>query len=320
MTRAITPPPPTAPDPAVRIDDESAHQRVVFVTGPSGAGRTTAIRALEDLGWEVIDNLPLSLLYRLIDGPPLIRPLVLGIDVRNRDFGVDTLIEAIDSLVMRPDFEEQVLYIDCAEDELVRRYSETRRRHPLSPTESPLSGIQRERELLLPIRARADILIDSTGLSPHELRAEVEGWFVPSDGRTLGITIQSFSYKRGLPRGLDMVFDCRFLCNPHWDAGLRAQDGLAAKVADFVMADPLFDKFFDRVHGLVSFLLPAFKAEGKAHLSIGFGCTGGKHRSVTVTERLAKALADDGWHVSKRHRELERQADAGASAQRGTGG
>ncbi len=155
-------------------------QRIVLVTGPSGAGRTTAVRALEDLGWEAIDNLPLSLLPRLIEGPPLARPLALGIDVRNRDFGTDALIETIDRLAARRDIAEQVLYIDATEDELVRRYSETRRRHPLAPAESPLTGIQRERELLVPIRARADILIDSTGLSPHDLRNEIESWFAPA--------------------------------------------------------------------------------------------------------------------------------------------
>ena len=292
-------------------------QRIVLVTGPSGAGRSTAINALEDLGWEVIENIPLSLLPRLIEGPPLARPLALGIDVRNRDFGTDALIEAIDRLAARPDTVERVLYLDCSEDELVRRYSETRRRHPLAPADSPLTGILRERELLIPIRARADILIDSTGLSPHDLRAEVEGWFAPGEGRMLGITIQSFSYKRGLPRGLDMVFDCRFLRNPHWDATLRTKDGRDETVATFVQADPRFDPFFEKVHDLTRFLLPAFRAEGKSHLSVGFGCTGGQHRSVTMTERLAKALADDGWQVSKRHRELERQADAGATAIRG---
>jgi UPF0042 nucleotide-binding protein len=287
-----------------------AEERIVLVTGPSGAGRSTAINALEDLGWEVIENIPLSLLPRLIDGPPLSRPLALGIDVRNRDFGTDALIEAIDRLVARPDIAEQVLYLDCSEDELVRRYSETRRRHPLAPTDSPLTGIQRERELLIPIRARADILIDSTGMSPHDLRAEVEAWFAPGEGRMLGITIQSFSYKRGLPRGLDMVFDCRFLRNPHWDASLRQKDGRDATVETFIAADPQFQPFFDKVHDLVGFLLPAFRAEGKSHLSIGFGCTGGQHRSVAMTERLAKALAEEGWQVSKRHRELERRAEA----------
>jgi UPF0042 nucleotide-binding protein len=292
-------------------------QRIVLVTGPSGAGRTTAVRALEDLGWEAIDNLPLSLLPRLIEGPPLARPLALGIDVRNRDFGTDALIEVIDRLAARRDIAEQVLYIDATEDELVRRYSETRRRHPLAPADSPLTGIQRERELLVPIRARADILIDSTGLSPHDLRAEVEGWFAPGDGRTLVLTLQSFSYKRGLPRGLDMVFDVRFLRNPHWDANLRALTGLDTAVAAHIAADPLHDPFLARVTDLVRFLLPAFKAEGKSHLAIGFGCTGGQHRSVAMTEKLAKTLAEEGWQVSKRHRELERRAEAAPPLNRG---
>jgi UPF0042 nucleotide-binding protein len=290
-----------------------ARPRIVLVTGPSGAGRTTAIRALEDLGWEVIDNLPLTLLPRLTEGPGLTRPLALGLDVRNRDFGTDALIEVIDRLAARTDVNEHVLYVDCAEDELVRRYSETRRRHPLAPDAPPLSGIQRERELLVPIRARADILIDSTGLSPHDLRAEVESWFAPSEGRFLSITLHSFSYKRGLPRGLDMVIDCRFLKNPHWDAALRARDGCDPLVQDYVTADPLFDGFFTRTADLVRYVLPAHRAEGKSHLSIGFGCTGGQHRSVTVAEKLARMLAGEGWQVSKRHRELERKQAARAA-------
>jgi UPF0042 nucleotide-binding protein len=310
---------PERPIPQQANTDPSSgtEQRIVLVTGPSGAGRSTAINALEDLGWEVIENIPLTLLPRLIEGPPLSRPLALGIDVRNRDFGTDALIEAIDRLAARPDTTEQVLYLDCSEDELVRRYSETRRRHPLAPSESPLTGILRERELLIPIRTRADILIDSTGLSPHDLRAEVESWFAPGAGRMLGITLQSFSYKRGLPRGLDMVFDCRFLRNPHWDPLLKTQDGRDGAVEDYVRNDPRFDPFFEKVRDLTTWLLPAFRAEGKAHLSVGFGCTGGQHRSVVMTERLAKALADDGWQVSKRHRELERRAEAESEAKQG---
>lgn len=287
-------------------DHSESGQRVVLVTGPSGAGRTTAVHALEDLGWETIDNLPLSLLPRLIEGPPPARPLSLGIDVRNRDFSTDALIEAIDRLAARRDIAEQVLYIDATEDELVRRYSETRRRHPLAPAESPLTGIRRERDLLMPIRARADILIDSTGLTPHDLRAEVESLFAPGQGRMLAITLQSFSYKRGLPRGLDMVFDCRFLRNPHWDPALRGRTGQDPAVAAHVAADPRHDDFLARVTDMTCFLLPAFRAEGKSHLAIGFGCTGGQHRSVSMTERVAKTLADKGWHVSIRHRELER--------------
>jgi RNase adapter protein RapZ len=288
-------------------DPRDSRARIVLVTGPSGAGRTTAIRTLEDLGWEVIDNLPLSLLPRLIEGPALSRPLALGIDVRNRDFGTDALIAAIDRLAERADIAEQVMYIDCAEDDLVRRYSETRRRHPLAPDAPPLTGIQRERELLVPIRARADILIDSTGLSPHDLRAEVEGWFTGEGGRPLGVTLHSFSYKRGLPRGLDMVIDCRFLRNPHWDGRLRAQDGRDGPVQDYVTADPRFAPFFAKLADLIETLLPAYRDEGKAHLSIGFGCTGGQHRSVTVAEKLGGHLAAAGWTVSQRHRELERK-------------
>ena len=280
---------------------------VVLVTGPSGAGRSTAINALEDLGYEVIDNLPLSLLPRLIEGPPPTRPLALGVDVRNRDFSTLALIDTIDRLTGKGKLTAQVLYMDAAEEELVRRYSETRRRHPLAPAGSPLEGIATERELLVPVRARADVLIDTTGLSPHDAIAEIGHWFATGDGLKLGVTLHSFSYKR-LPRGMDIVMDCRFLQNPHWVEELRKLDGRDAAVADYVVADPRFAAFFDKVKGLADLLLPAHRDEGKAHLSIGFGCTGGKHRSVTMTEKLAEALAQDGWHVSKRHRELERRA------------
>jgi UPF0042 nucleotide-binding protein len=201
----------------------------------------------------------------------------------------------------------QVLYLDAAEEELVKRYSETRRRHPLAPAGPPMAGIARERDLLVPVRSRADVLIDTTGLSPHDLRAEIDRWFGTAEGRNLGVTLHSFSYKRGLPRGMDIVMDCRFLRNPHWDADLRARDGRDDDVAAYVAADPRFDDFFTRVKALVDLVLPAHKVEGKSHLSIGFGCTGGQHRSVMIVERMAQALAKDGWHVSKRHREMERQ-------------
>lgn len=300
-------------DPTSQISREPAP--IVLVTGPSGAGRSTAINTLEDLGYEVIDNLPFSLLPRLLDGPPLGRPLALGCDVRNRDFGINTLIEAIDQLAAQTEQQAQVLYLDAEEEVLVRRYSETRRRHPLAPAGPPLAGIARERELLVPIRARADVLIDTSALSPHDLRTEISGWFGTTDGRRLGVSLHSFSYKRGLPRGMDIVMDCRFLQNPHWEEDLRARDGRDPAVDAYVAADPRFEAFFSRVKDLIDLLLPAHKDEGKAHLSIGFGCTGGQHRSVSVTERMATTLAKDGWHVSKRHRELERR-DGQASVQK----
>lgn len=294
-----------------------AEHRMVFVTGPSGAGRSTAINALEDLGYEVIDNLPLSLIPRLIDGPPLERPIALGVDPRNRDFSSAYLIELIDSLTRDGRVQLEILYLDCAPSVLIRRYSETRRRHPLAPSETPDTGIAREVDLLAPIRARADHLIDTTDLSPHDLRAEIGQWFSLAAVTGLSVSVQSFSYKRGLPRGVDLVFDCRFLANPHWVPDLRPLDGRDALVAAHVESDPRFAEFFDRIHGLVEMLLPAQIEEGKTHTAIAFGCTGGQHRSVALAEKLAKVLAEAGWAVSKRHRELERRvgpvppADAG---------
>jgi UPF0042 nucleotide-binding protein len=206
-----------------------------------------------------------------------------------------------------------VLYLDCRADVLLRRFSETRRRHPLAPAESPEIGIEREFDLLGPIRARADILIDSSEMSPHDLRAEIEHWFAPKSGRRLAVSIHSFSYKRGLPRGVDTVFDCRFLQNPYWNEDLRSLNGLSPDVAEYVARDPRYQTFFDQVLGLAGYLLPAYMDEGKAHLAIAFGCTGGQHRSVTLAENMAKALANDGWQVSIRHRELERHNRAGST-------
>lgn len=282
--------------------------RCVLVTGPSGAGRSTAIRALEDLGFEAIDNLPLSLVPRLLQTEGAGRPMALGIDTRNREFSANGMIEVID----RASGEQggralELLYLDCSEEVLLRRFSETRRRHPLAPAESPEQGISREFDLLIPIRARADMLIDTSDMSPHDLRAEIDRWFAPQGGQGLALSVNSFSYKRGLPRGIDMVFDCRFLKNPYWQEELRALNGTDAAVAEHVVSDPRFADFFERVLGLVEALLPAYSQEGKAHLSIGFGCTGGQHRSVMMCEKLSKALADRGWQVSTRHRELERR-------------
>ncbi|HMS93976.1 MAG TPA: RNase adapter RapZ [Tabrizicola sp.] len=281
--------------------------RLVFVTGPSGAGRTTAIRVLEDLGYEGIDNIPLSLVPRLVEGPPLGRPMALGLDPRNRDFNPTALIELIDSLTRDPRVELDVLYLDCAPAVLIQRFSETRRRHPLAPNETPAQGIEREIDLLAPVRVRADHLIDTTDLTQHELKAEVALRFDIGPGGGLSVSVQSFSYKRGIPRGVDMIFDCRFLANPHWQAALRPLDGRDPAVAAFVCADPKFDSFITKLCDLLLFLLPAHLAEGKAHLAIGFGCTGGQHRSVAIAEMVGNMLAEAGWPVSKRHRELERK-------------
>lgn len=290
--------------------------RLVLITGPSGAGRTTAIHAFEDIGYEVIDNLPLSMVPQLLTGSALGRPVALGLDVRNRDFTSTSLGELIDSLTRDPRVTLEVLYLDCAASTLIRRYSETRRRHPMAADKTPTHGIERERALLAPIQSRADHLIDTTDMTLHDLKADIAQRFGWEQADRLAVSVQSFSYKRGMPRGVDMIFDCRFLANPHWSPDLRALDGRDPRVQAHIRNDPRFEEFFQRLQGLVLMLLPAHRDEGKAHLSIGFGCTGGQHRSVAVAEFLGKVLAEAGWPVSKRHRELERRIAApGVSAQ-----
>lgn len=287
--------------------DPNMH-RLVLVTGPSGAGRSTAVKILEDFGFEAIDNMPLSLLPRLLEGPPLGRPLALGLDVRNRDFTVNALLDLIRRLASDSGVRSEILYLDCRADVLLRRYSETRRRHPLAPEGEPEMGIEREAELLIPVRSHAQVLIDTSELTPHDLRAEIQRWFDPTPAGRLAVSIQSFSYKRGIPPGVDTVLDCRFLRNPHWEPDLRPLDGRDPRVAAHVERDPRFEEFFNNVTNLALLLLPASRDEGKAHLSIGFGCTGGQHRSVALAEKLANTLAKAGWQVSIRHRELERRA------------
>ncbi|WP_065328672.1 RNase adapter RapZ [Tritonibacter mobilis] len=276
---------------------------LVLVTGPSGAGRTTAINVLEDLDFEAIDNLPLRLVPALVNAGGADRPLVLGLDPRNRDFSTEAMVDMIDMLKARQGIKTTVLYLDAQADVLLRRFSETRRRHPLSPAESPELGVTRELDLMRMIRERSDVVIDTSDLNVHQLRAEVERLFAPK-GRTLAVALHSFSYKRGIPRSVDMVFDCRFLANPYWEPELRTHNGQDKEVQDYVMKDARYQGFFDRVLDLTLMLLPAYREEGKSHFSIAFGCTGGQHRSVTLAETLAKALAREGQQVSIRHREL----------------
>jgi RNase adapter protein RapZ len=279
----------------------------ILVTGPSGAGRSTAINAFEDLGYETINNLPLALLPRLLSGPSVDLPIALGIDVRTRDFSHDGVLKALARISHNAEYKGALLFLDCDTDTLIRRYSETRRRHPMAPDASPQLGIARERDLLARLQDRADVMIDTTDLTPHDLRGEIARWFVHGTGGALAIVVQSFSYKRGTPIGIDMVLDCRFLRNPHWDVELRSQTGLQAPVQDYIRKDARFAPFFEKITDMTGFLLPAYQEEGKSHFSIGLGCTGGQHRSVFVAEELAKALAIAGWQVSIRHRELDRR-------------
>jgi UPF0042 nucleotide-binding protein len=281
---------------------------VVFVTGPAGAGRSTAIAALEDLAYEVIDNLPLSLVGRVLNGPSTGRPLALGVDTRNRDFSVQRFTDLITKLRANPAVDLHVLYVDCAPNILLRRYSETRRRHPAADGQDTEGGIAQEMLLLEPLKEQADHFIDTSQLNIHELRAEVDRIFAVSAATRLAVSVQSFSYKRGLPLGLDLAFDVRFLRNPHWAPDLREKTGQSQEVAAYIAKDTHYLPFRAKVEDLLLMLLPAYEAEGKSHLTIGLGCTGGQHRSVAVAESLAATLAESGWRVSLRHRELERRS------------
>lgn len=288
--------------------------RVVLVTGPSGAGRSSAIKVLEDLGFETIDNLPIRWVTPLLDGQKLTRPLALCLDTRNRDFSPQALLDLLDQL---EEHDPELLYLDCARFVLQRRYSETRRRHPLAPQEEAIVGIDRECDLLSPIRDRADTLIDTSELSVHGLRERLEARFAAHGKMPLAVTLTSFSYKRGLPQGADLVHDCRFLKNPYWDETLRALNGRDSAVGEYISQDSHFDEFFEKLTNITLFLLPAYQKEGKAHLCIAIGCTGGQHRSVFVTEKLAEALADHNWQVSIRHRELDRTHSADSKSATG---
>lgn len=281
---------------------------VLVVIGMSGAGRTTAIHALEDLGYEALDNFPLSLFEALIEpvvGTPA--PIAIGIETRTRGFSVRSLTEMVDKIRIQWRAGIVLLFLDCADDVLVSRFSQTRRRHPLAPDEDPATGILRERDVLEDVRDRADAVIDTTALTPHELKAELEARFALDRSSGLSVSVKSFSYKRGTPNGADMVLDCRFLRNPYWDKELRELDGTDPRIQGFVREDPLYQGFYDKLVDMVVMLLPAYRAEGKTHFTIALGCTGGRHRSVTVAENMAADLVKGGWPVSLRHPELDRR-------------
>lgn len=277
---------------------------MVLLTGPSGAGRSTAIKALEDSGFETIDNLPLGLLSRLLSGQPLKRPMALSLDVRNRDFSPAAILDALRLVDELPNVAPELLYLDCRAEVLRRRYNETRRSHPLDRQEDPNAGIETELSLLQEVRGRATVLIDTSELTPHELRHAVQSRFAPQNDQAIGLTLQSFSYKRGIPQGADLVLDCRFLHNPHWQTALREMDGRNASVGEYIATDPGFASFVSNLQEMLEHTLPGYIREGRSHLQVAFGCTGGKHRSVFLTETIAESLANRGWRVSIRHREL----------------
>ena len=283
--------------------------RILLVTGMSGAGKSTVLNTLEDMGWEVVDNLPFQLLDRLLatEAPSGIsneRPLALGIDSRTRGFGAQAIIDRVKSMNERRENNISVLFMDCSGAELERRYSETRRRHPLALDRPAADGIARERELVAPLRQWAAHVVDTTSSTTNDLKQEIRTRFSDWGNAGMSLAILSFGFSRGLPRNADLVFDMRFLQNPYWVEDLRHLTGRDALVSDYVRSDPAYEDAVSRIEGLLLTLLPRYKAEGKAYVTIAFGCTGGRHRSVHVAERVAAHLANAGFAPTLSHRDV----------------
>lgn len=281
---------------------------VVLVTGISGAGKSSALKAFEDLGFETVDNVPLGFLERL--AAPAAkgrrqRPLAVGIDIRTRDFDSRALFAALRALAARAGEKPRLVFMDAADAVLQRRYAETRHRHPLAGSGTLLEGIRRERRLLGAVRRRADLVVDTSEIGPSELKHVLAGHFGSGSGAGMAVFVTSFAYRHGLPREADLVFDVRFLRNPHYVPALKPLSGLDRRVALYIRRDRHYAAFFRRLVRLLEPLLPLYAFEGKSYLTIAVGCTGGRHRSVYVAERLAEELAKRKIPVELRHRDLE---------------
>jgi RNase adapter protein RapZ len=301
----------------------TAPLRVVLVTGLSGAGKQSVLQALEDLGYETVDNPPLTMIEEMVVRSE--RRLAVGVDARTRGFDADRVLHALARLRANPALRPELVYVTADETALLRRYTETRRRHPLAPQARVIDGVLQERALTVTLRDAADLLIDTTDLPVRAMRALVERHFgleSPTGIPPMAVTLISFAYPLGLPRDADLVFDSRFLRNPHYDPTLKPRTGLDPAVAAYVEADPDSESFLDQVTELLGLLLPRFVQEGKKYATVAVGCTGGRHRSVYIVERLAARLASRlvagdvraAWRVHVAHRELAREEQAAAAA------
>lgn len=288
----------------------SEPQKILLITGVSGAGKTTVLKTLEDLGWETVDNFPIKLAGQLLkipasggeDGPNI--PLALGFDSRTRGFDAEALIQQIKKLQNQPNLEILTLFLDCAGVEIERRYAETRRRHPMAQDRPAMDGIAIDRNLMEPFRRWAETVVDTSKLSAHDLQQAIRERFTSETSPHSTITVSSFGFSRGVPHNADLVFDLRFLRNPHWDSELRPMTGMDASVAEYVSADPKYDEAMQKIRDLLRFLLPLYDAQGKAYINIAFGCTGGRHRSVHVAEIFGNWLREDGFVLTVAHRDL----------------
>lgn len=278
----------------------------LLVTGLSGAGRASILNVLEDLGFETVDNPPLNILEGLVEEGG--GPLAAGIDSRTRGFEPQLLLEIVGRLRSQTNLAATLIFATADEGVLLRRYTETRRRHPMAPG-GPLGsrvqdGIARETAMMAPLRDAADLVLDTSELPLPRMRQIIEARFRPDTAPGLAILVQSFGFPRGLPREADLVFDLRFLANPHYDPELRPLTGLDPRIGAFVAGDPGFSGFWSRLVGFLEPLLPRYVAEGKKYLTVAIGCTGGRHRSVFAAEKLADHLRRQGWRADSAHREL----------------
>lgn len=286
----------------------SDQKTVVLLTGLSGAGMSSFLAALEDLGFETFDNIPLPLVPALLAQDDLQRtPIAFSLDSRTRGFNADAVIEAFNALKEDKSLAPHLVFLSCDESILLKRFSETRRRHPLAADRPVSAGIKREMDMMMKLRPAADVLLDTSELSIHDLRRFVQNHFkMENDKGGLTISILSFGFKYGVPREADMMFDVRFMNNPHWVPELKPHTGLDAPVRDYVEQDPSYDAFMDNMTNLIKPLLPRYKHEGKSYLTIAIGCTGGHHRSVAVAEALKERLTSGEQVVYVQHRDVER--------------
>src|SRR3954452_10489031 len=281
--------------------------RLLLVTGMSGAGKSTVLDALEDMGWDGVGNLPADLLDSFVHGTSQCRtiPAAVGMDVRSRGFDPERLPELFRSM---GGVEPEILYLDCAGGELIRRYDETRRRHPLAPDRPPEDGIARERRITEPLRKAADSLIDTTDLSPAELRDELRLRYSGDSDQPV-LTISSFAFARGISRTADLVFDLRFLPNPHWVDELRPLTGEDTAVREYLRADPAWNETVGRIEALLIDWIPRYCAAGKSYVTVALGCTGGRNRSVAGALEMAERLRKAGFAPNVRHRDLASPPD-----------
>ena len=283
------------------------HVEVTVISGLSGAGRSEAAKALEDLGWYVIDNLPPQLIEKMIalalSPGNLISRIALVIDARGGVF-FEEAGKALEAL--REQVDDRLVFLEASDESLVRRYDATRRRHPLATEENVIEGIRKERELMRPFRDSADLIIDTTQLNSRDFRLRIGSYFGEGSGEDLKTTVVSFGYKYGLPVDADIVLDVRFLPNPHWDDDLRPFSGLDEEIQRYVLDKTVTGTFLQRVKDLFEVLLPGYREEGRHYLTVAIGCTGGRHRSVVLAEEIGAFVREQGFAAKVVHRDIDR--------------